>query len=417
MGASIPNSRINSLDLIRGIAVLGVFCFHSVGEGCWREQLPWSGMFRSFAVSKWFLMALPLTIGSSGVAVFFALSGFCIHLSFRRSPGWWNYAVRRFFRIYPPYLFALLVFSFLYPVIRLAFERREDVIQFMSHLFLVHNLSQLTFSGVNPAFWSIAVEVQLYALYPLLLLMAWRMGWRRAILALCVLEILIRTACYIASAHGIQVPRWASDSPLTYCFSWSVGAYVAEAYLNNAKMPFANWSIPVMLAVSIGSRFISVLASYEFLFFSLTTAVVLSRILDGTAAPSLVPGFVSRHLSLAGTWSYTIYLIHSPLIIGLGTLLMGSTTTLLHHPLVRLPICLSSWFVIMPCSGLIYRWCELPSIELGKRFLRGKKTAEFRVTAPGVTPLASASNTPLTMIPVPMASADSTSPNRSQKSG
>ena len=51
-----------------------------------------------------------------GVAIFFVVSGFCIHLSFRRgAPGdWRGFFIRRFFRIYPPYFLAVLIFAFFF---------------------------------------------------------------------------------------------------------------------------------------------------------------------------------------------------------------------------------------------------------------------------------------------------------------
>src|SRR4029079_6537576 len=101
-----------------------------------------------------FLLVLPATLGSAGVAVFFAVSGFCIHLSFQRNPESRDYIFRRFFRIYPPYLFALVLFAFIYPPTRLSFASLQDFTQLLSHLFLVHNFGSSTFNGINGAFWS-----------------------------------------------------------------------------------------------------------------------------------------------------------------------------------------------------------------------------------------------------------------------
>jgi peptidoglycan/LPS O-acetylase OafA/YrhL len=58
-----------------------------------------------------------LTYGHMGVAMFFVVSGFCIHLSHARSNSrsWVEFSRRRFFRIYPPYLLSLLVFYFMWP--------------------------------------------------------------------------------------------------------------------------------------------------------------------------------------------------------------------------------------------------------------------------------------------------------------
>ena len=44
-------SHVDFLDDIRGIAILAVFCFHSLQAAFGFDHLPWSGLFRSFDVS------------------------------------------------------------------------------------------------------------------------------------------------------------------------------------------------------------------------------------------------------------------------------------------------------------------------------------------------------------------------------
>jgi peptidoglycan/LPS O-acetylase OafA/YrhL len=97
-----PKRHIEFLDQVRGIAIVVVFLFHALGTACGYEQLPWGHCFRDFSVSQSFLLLLPFSFGWSGVAIFFVVSGFCIHLSFKRKADWPDFFVRRFFRIYPP---------------------------------------------------------------------------------------------------------------------------------------------------------------------------------------------------------------------------------------------------------------------------------------------------------------------------
>ena len=130
-------------------------------------------MIRSFSVPPAFLVLSPLIFGNFGVAVFFVISGFCIQLSYARSAqaGFRAFYIRRFFRIYPPYLVALLFFAVVFPPTRLGFAKLWDWAQFGSHLLLVHNFDARAFDGINGAFWSIAVEVQLYLLFPVLVVL------------------------------------------------------------------------------------------------------------------------------------------------------------------------------------------------------------------------------------------------------
>ena len=104
-------------DGLRGVAILG-FLFHCISPAFPSDGLAWSGLFWDFSAMEWWhWVVLPLNYGGTRVAMFFVLSGFCIHLSHRRArqPTWNSFANRRFFRIFPPYLVALCLFLFVWP--------------------------------------------------------------------------------------------------------------------------------------------------------------------------------------------------------------------------------------------------------------------------------------------------------------
>src|SRR5438477_9981607 len=112
--------RLDFLDSFRGFAVLWVFLVHVVLAAYGAVALPWAGSFADFArpPGGWtFYLVFPASLGWAGVPVFFVVSGVCIHLSHRRSPdqSWVSFFRRRWWRIVPPYLAALLAFAFLWP--------------------------------------------------------------------------------------------------------------------------------------------------------------------------------------------------------------------------------------------------------------------------------------------------------------
>src|SRR4029077_9150703 len=88
-----------------------------------------------------FLVFFPFHIGWTALPIFFVVSGFCIHLTYsqQRQPDLRSFYVRRFFRIYPPYLLALLVFTFFYPLTRIPLTKLTYWGQFVTHLLLCHN--------------------------------------------------------------------------------------------------------------------------------------------------------------------------------------------------------------------------------------------------------------------------------------
>src|SRR5260370_3541487 len=135
------NSHIEVFDVLRGIAILAVFSYHALGTSFGFDHLTWVGLWRNFQVSPSFLIFLPFTYGWAGVAVFFAVSGFCIHLSHVRSGenGYLRFFVRRFFRIYPPYLLCLLAFFFIPPWRSVGVDTLVGAGQLISHALLIHN--------------------------------------------------------------------------------------------------------------------------------------------------------------------------------------------------------------------------------------------------------------------------------------
>ena len=68
--------------------------------------------------------------------------------------------------------------------------------QLWSHLLLIHNFSPAWIFALNAVFWSIAVEVQLYLLYPLL----WKLRARWGIAGALKFTLLLSIASRIIGA-------------------------------------------------------------------------------------------------------------------------------------------------------------------------------------------------------------------------
>ncbi len=110
---------------------------------------------------------------STGVDLFFVLSGyvFAPYILSHKPLTWTSHLVRRFFRLYPLYLTALLVY---------ALQRggmSETWVEFTRHLFMAHTLGGLdTAFYFNPAFWSLPPEVEFYLFMPLVIWLVKRFG-------------------------------------------------------------------------------------------------------------------------------------------------------------------------------------------------------------------------------------------------
>ena len=101
--------RFDRVDQLRGIAALAVVICHS-SVSAYKTAPNLDG-------GPWPWLALTLGFGYLGVPLFFVISGFCIHLPYARAlasgepaptPAWRRFFARRFWRLYPPYLFPSL---------------------------------------------------------------------------------------------------------------------------------------------------------------------------------------------------------------------------------------------------------------------------------------------------------------------
>lgn len=214
--------HLDRLDVVRGAAILGVLLFHCLNStwGPERSFPYWNGVRKiTFDLTSGTAFWLyPCFLGFLGVAMFFCLSGFCIHYSASRSKSagrWREFLIKRAFRIVPAY--------FLVTLVLVASEMRwsnqlgppEGV---LVHLLFLHNLSKTHFYGINPSFWSIAIEVQLYLPYPLLYLWANRIGWLRILILTCAIELALRLSGTIAeNRFGFELPRFVTGSPFSFC--------------------------------------------------------------------------------------------------------------------------------------------------------------------------------------------------------
>lgn len=331
-----------------------------------------------------------MTYGSAGVAVFFVVSGFCIHLSYQRNrnQSWRDFFHRRFFRIYPPYLAALALFFFVWPWGMLSLEGGTRQVQLLTHLFSVHNFHSLTLFGINGSFWSVAVEVQLYIIYPVLLVLMSKYGWRKGMVCILSIELTIRASATVYALYfGESMPRFIINSPFAYWFSWAIGAYLAECYLNEQPNFLSRIRFDVMAAIALITPIFAFTGAFKFLAFSMLTGIAIDRLIrEKWTAPSQgFAGLIWRHLSFLGVVSYSFYLFHQPIARMTRPLLAELFPQVDFHVLVIYAICTMWYPVILLLSYASYRAIELRGVAVGKfvwnRFRRPAEVVEAAMVA------------------------------------
>lgn len=383
--------HLDLLDRARGVAIIMVLLFHTAGCVYGYNIMPWDGWFRNFLDARpSALLVFPFTLGNAGVAVFFVISGFCIHLSFeQQGRDWRGFFIRRFFRIYPAYFAALMVLVALnfYGDFAAVFKTAANVKDFLAHLTLTHNFSPATVGTLNGSFWSLAIEVQLYLIYPLLRGWISRMGWRRVLLVLAAAELVIHGVdgwlqqTSLADAPAGIIFRLLAISVLGYWFSWTLGAWLADAWMKKLPLPLANHSPLWWLTLAVLTYLVRPLDSFYFTASALATTAVISRRLAVNAPGTSKPGLVSDALKKTGLWSYSIYLLHQPLQFIYFYPLDWMIPAARGPSLVELAGAFATFLVIIPLAVLWYHCFELPGIKAGKKLL-AKMGMGYKPAAP-----------------------------------
>lgn len=167
----MAQGRLGVLDGLRGIAILWVLWYH-----IW--QISW------LPAPLHALQFIPET-GFEGVDLFFWISGFVIAYPFIKAlvngepqPAWGHFAYRRLMKIVPSYVLSIAVaIAIGYAHFTGGAQALRDV---GAHLFFVHTFSYDTYGSINGVLWTLAVEVQFYALFPLLWLAFKHYPWLTA---------------------------------------------------------------------------------------------------------------------------------------------------------------------------------------------------------------------------------------------
>lgn len=360
------NLHLDWIDSVRGFAVLFVLAYHCLFWPFKATHIPWKAGFRDFDQSLDFIILTPFTFGWSGVAIFFVISGFCIHLSFSRNPSYKNFFWKRLWRIVPPYLCCLVLF-FIGDLATGQFESRKDAaFQFFSHLFLVQNLWQETHFGINPSFWSIAVETQIYLIYPFFWFLQRNLGWTKALGTAFLVEMICIMSSFYSELYYFNISRLLLNGPFAYWFSWSLGAYLAQSSLEQRDDFWPKIAHPVALsALVLAAWLYQPLTHFSFLLVSLLTASLMARRLNRRS-----PKEDRRKpiLSTIGIISYSLYLLHQP-IISLVYKLLSKLDFYRHSSLLMQysGLFVISTIVAIFASFVFYRTIERPSVLIGNK--------------------------------------------------
>jgi peptidoglycan/LPS O-acetylase OafA/YrhL len=302
--------RVAGLDGLRGLAALYVVVNHIFERA-----------FPGYPADHAPFWAAGFIYGRFAVVVFIVLSGLSLTLGPARA-GWRldgvsRFARRRAWRILPAY-WAALAFSLAvaWLVVPPPGEAVPGLRSVLANGLLVQNF--FPNGSPNRAFWSIAVEAQLYILFPLLLLLVRRRGP-----ALMVAAVTLPVAVVgLAAPHLARLDAFVIQSPPDLAALFALGimaAGIAAAGDRRRSWPWA-WlglaaAAPVLAAIAWqGSVWTLDRLVWIDLALGPAIACLLAALVTGRPA-GLVRALDTRPLRGLGRSSYSLYLTHAPIVV------------------------------------------------------------------------------------------------------
>lgn len=331
-GVRASATYLPELESLRGIAIVLVVLYHTDAIVCRTEGA--SG-----------IVATPLSAfvhaGHSGVTLFFVLSGFLLSLPFfaeaagRKRVRLGDYYRRRALRILPLYYAAVLVASVL------TAATAADVLRGLPYLTFLNAFADVAtplppYSGV---WWSLATEVQFYLLLPLLpVCLRSRRG--RWIGALALGSYIAAYASYLRGTfpiHAISGQLSLGLSLFGRAPVFLLGMAIAALYLHRGEklrswlasaLP-ARWAVAdlLLLALLFAQGCLLRWAAFKGAWGSEVHPFHLWHVVEGFLWAAVLAWvllaplrskrmFSSRLLRTLGVLSYSIYMLHYPVIRG-----------------------------------------------------------------------------------------------------
>jgi peptidoglycan/LPS O-acetylase OafA/YrhL len=274
--------RIGYIDGLRAIAVLSVLIEHaSIGTA---DPAKMPGFL--------------LRCGMHGVDLFFVISGFCLsyptlaalHQKGQATFDVGAFACRRIVRIVPPYYVAIAALA----AAAVFVGARLNASDILAQLLFFDRGGQAHM--LNSSFWTLPVEFRWYVLFPLLLYI-----WTRSRRAFALIAIL--AACSTATK------AWSEDILILPAFMMGIVA----ADLQCARPRWAVFSLPLAACLAALGMFTTP-ANWDNYAYPTWQAAALFFVVAAGSVPVVTKILSMRVLSQIGVASYSIYLVHGPVI-------------------------------------------------------------------------------------------------------
>lgn len=362
MTTSISNSRLRTIDSLRGIAALAVVFYH----------IDIVTLANSTSIAQW--MHYIFQFGYLGVPTFFVISGFVIAASTSNDTVTFKYfgkfLVKRQTRLDPNY-WASIALDIVLAIIAVRFlavnTPLPDLASVAAHILYLQDF--LGIRQIAAIYWTLCIEIQFYIVFCLVLALdtAYRRNGQTSQLnlkmwlftAITIYSLLVFAEILPSPMRGLFVPFW-----ILFCMG-------AAAFHWGLRQRENQWAFPLLVLSAILAGFYHVkLKGLYNLNLGLACAVAVLLFI-GARCNRLGSWLNTPILQYLGSRSYSIYLFHT--IIGERT---AGVVTQIIYPRLNLSVTEPAWaitaFIIGVAASLViaeiaYRLIEMPSLRLSKR--------------------------------------------------
>jgi peptidoglycan/LPS O-acetylase OafA/YrhL len=360
-GMRIPSSaRFRSLDSLRGIAaflVVLTHCYFEIPESA-RKALPYLD-FPLYSIAA---------AGRFCVMLFFVLSGFVLSLPYfaGKHPGYGSYLIRRFCRLYLPYAFAVLSAALLFLFIH------QD--PWPEHVLAAHLLMTgvgKDSTNLDSPIWTLIIEMRISIIFPILVWVVSRFGWwgvcAGVVTALFCCELnMMLGASGVTAAHVGQTFTGAVLLTVRYVPLFLFGIITAGR-LGEIKRVLHQVPQGVHIAICICAIIVHVTLSHWEVedhccadaFYGLFASYLITSAVTFASFAQTLSG---RLLYWLGDISYSLYLIHMPVIYAVLNIAQGH---LRHTQSIAVAVP-----AVLLAGHLMHYLIERPSMMLGRGLAR-----------------------------------------------
>lgn len=364
---SIIKHEIAFFDFIRGWAAIFVFFHHAAILGGGPSLF--AGHLGQEAVNAFML--------ASGFLIYYQCSISKSYDGFRTIRGFHSFYIRRFFRIAPAYYVSLIValsisaflgesreaIAEILPSSATSMDRyyiNDYLANFIMHVsFIFGMIPDYAFSTPLPD-WSLGLEMQFYFIFPFLFIFL----RRNFILFFLILLVTMLLIYQYLSFLSIKFPM-PSFLPLKF-HNFAAGMALSHLYLN--KESSRNWVIVciTLTFLTIGNKTSIIPALFVFGWWYL--------VLDGknVRKVKIYADLLFKHKSskALADISYSVYITHLMIMLPYFA-----------FTLKRIDVTLINWLlnslllfaIVSIISYTVYRYIELPGINLGKTIIDSRR--------------------------------------------